>query len=94
MPCILRDAGRLLCGFRALSAPLGKSLQRFPLKQWRDHLDDLASLPFGSPLRLNQAGDLGPVCPVGCLALLLTGSCLSLRVAGCRLGHTRTTTTP
>lgn len=27
-------------------------------KQWRDHLDDLASLPFGSPLRLNQAGDL------------------------------------
>ena len=27
-------------------------------KQWREHLDDLASLPFGSPLRLNQAGDL------------------------------------
>ena len=27
-------------------------------KQWKDHLDDLLSLPFGSPLRLNQAGDL------------------------------------
>ena len=27
-------------------------------KHWREHLDDLASLPFGSPLRLNQAGDL------------------------------------
>ena len=25
---------------------------------WRDHLADLESLPFGSPLRLNQAGDL------------------------------------
>ena len=30
----------------------------FRSKQWREHLDDLASLPFGSPLRLNQAGDL------------------------------------
>lgn len=27
-------------------------------KQWRDHLDDLATLPIGSALRLNQAGDL------------------------------------
>ena len=27
-------------------------------KRWRDHFDDLASLPLGSPLRLNQAGDL------------------------------------
>ena len=27
-------------------------------KQWREHLEDLESLPFGSPLRLNQAGDL------------------------------------
>lgn len=27
-------------------------------KQWREHLDDLATLPLGSPLRLNQAGDL------------------------------------
>lgn len=27
-------------------------------KQWQEHLNDLASLPFGSPLRLNQAGDL------------------------------------
>ena len=26
--------------------------------EWRKHLADLASLPFGSPLRLNQAGDL------------------------------------
>ena len=26
--------------------------------EWRKHLDDLASLPYGSPLRLNQAGDL------------------------------------
>lgn len=27
-------------------------------KQWQEHLADLESLPFGSPLRLNQAGDL------------------------------------
>lgn len=27
-------------------------------KQWREHLDDLATLPLGSPLRLNQGGDL------------------------------------
>ena len=27
-------------------------------KRWREHLDELESLPFGSPLRLNQAGDL------------------------------------
>tara|TARA_R100001460_G_scaffold104211_1_gene149782 strand:+ start:1220 stop:1909 length:690 start_codon:yes stop_codon:yes gene_type:complete len=27
-------------------------------KGWREHLDDLATLPFCSPLRLNQAGDL------------------------------------
>jgi len=27
-------------------------------KQWRDHLNDLATLPVGSALRLNQAGDL------------------------------------
>jgi hypothetical protein len=26
--------------------------------EWRKHLNDLESLPFGSPLRLNQAGDL------------------------------------
>lgn len=26
--------------------------------EWRKHLSDLASLPYGSPLRLNQAGDL------------------------------------
>ena len=26
--------------------------------EWRKHLTDLESLPFGSPLRLNQAGDL------------------------------------
>ena len=26
--------------------------------EWRDHLNDLASLPFGSPIRFNQAGDL------------------------------------
>ena len=26
--------------------------------EWRKHLNDLASLPYGSPLRLNQAGDL------------------------------------
>lgn len=26
--------------------------------EWRKHLADLESLPFGSPLRLNQAGDL------------------------------------
>lgn len=30
----------------------------FRSKRWREHLDDLESLPFGSPLRLNQAGDL------------------------------------
>ena len=27
-------------------------------KGWRDHLNDLLTLPFCSPLRLNQAGDL------------------------------------
>ena len=27
-------------------------------KGWREHLDDLSTLPFCSPLRLNQAGDL------------------------------------
>tara|TARA_R100000278_G_scaffold89519_1_gene68306 strand:- start:277 stop:855 length:579 start_codon:yes stop_codon:yes gene_type:complete len=26
--------------------------------EWRKHLDDLASLPYGSPIRFNQAGDL------------------------------------
>ncbi len=26
--------------------------------EWRKHLDDLVSLPFGSPIRFNQAGDL------------------------------------
>ena len=30
----------------------------FRSKRWREHLEDLESLPFGSPLRLNQAGDL------------------------------------
>ena len=54
------------CGMRdfcyAASGPLAwhwsKVSDGSRSKQWRDHLADLESLPFGSPLRLNQAGDL------------------------------------
>ena len=54
------------CGMRevcyAASGPLalhwGAVSNGSRSKQWREHLADLESLPFGSPLRLNQAGDL------------------------------------